>query len=165
MEPVGSCGLWKAGLDGRFWLFRNACASPIFPQFAGPGDKQECLFKGNLKSHFLKIPVTSCLSALKRHQWMCPWMGWPLLKARKQEDCPVPRGRMCRLTLFSLLAEWRTVVDSEGYPRPTQVWLRLSQTLASTFVLRSPCELFAPKLLLQWQNKVLYLPTYFVFEL
>lgn len=45
-------------------------------------------FKGNLKSHFLKIPVTSCLSALKRHQWMCPWMGWPLLKARKTAQSP-----------------------------------------------------------------------------
>lgn len=52
VEPVGSLGLWKAGLDGQTWLFRNACISSIFPQFAGPGDQQEFLFKGNLESHF-----------------------------------------------------------------------------------------------------------------
>lgn len=52
MEPVGSLGLWKAGLDGQTWLFRKARISSNFPQFAGPGDQQEFLFKGNLESHF-----------------------------------------------------------------------------------------------------------------
>lgn len=63
VEPVGSRGLWKAGLHGRFSLLRNACTSSIFPQFAGPGDKQEFLFKGNLESHFKDtchfLPVSS----------------------------------------------------------------------------------------------------------
>lgn len=63
MEPVGSRSLWKAGLEGPFCLCRNACASSIFPQLAGPGDKQEFLFKGNLESHFKDtchfLPVSS----------------------------------------------------------------------------------------------------------
>lgn len=50
MEPVGSLGLWKAGLDGQTWLFRKARISSNFPQLAGPGDQQEFLFKGNLES-------------------------------------------------------------------------------------------------------------------
>lgn len=52
MEPVGSLGLWKGGLDGQLWLFRNGCTSSIFPQFAGPGGQHKFLFKGNLESRF-----------------------------------------------------------------------------------------------------------------
>lgn len=135
----GSRGLWKAGLDSRFWFFRNACASSIFPQFAGPGDKQEFLFKGNLESHFKdNLSLPACQLSKDTNECVHEWDD-PCWRLESGEDCPIPRGRMCFLALFSLLAEWCTVVDSEGNARPKQVWLRLSQTLASTFVLRSPC--------------------------
>lgn len=64
MEPVGSLGLWKAGLHSQTWL-SEMFAPLLSSQFAGPGGQQEFLFKGNLESHFKDTCYFQAVSSQK----------------------------------------------------------------------------------------------------
>lgn len=64
MEPVGLLGLWKAGLDSQTWLSEIFAPLPS-SHFAGPGNQQEFLFKGNLESHFKDACYFQAVSSQK----------------------------------------------------------------------------------------------------
>lgn len=93
MEPVGSCGLWKAGLDGRFWLFRNACASPIFSSVCWARWQAGMPFQREFKVSLFKdtchfLPVSSKDTNECVHEWVDPcWR----LGSRKTAQSPEAR--------------------------------------------------------------------------